>query len=219
MLLQRLPFASTAAGVMMALAFTVAPAYAARGGGGGGGGGHGGGGYHGGGGGYYGGGGYGGYGRGGYGGYGRGGYGYGDGFYGGLGLGYGLGYYGGGYDYPNYGTTYSGYFNPDVQYAQPTLNVSPSANYDGGAPEAGYSARPDGRAHIVVEVPNPDTQVFFDGDETRQKGSERAFVTPALLPGHTYHYTIEAKWMENGKQMNKTRTITVNPGGSATVVF
>jgi uncharacterized protein (TIGR03000 family) len=213
MFLQRLPFARTAAGVMIALAFTVAPAYAGHGGGGGGGHGGGGGGHGGGGGGYHGGGygGYGGYGRGGYGGYG----GYGRGFgYGGFGLGYGLGYYGGGYgydDYPSYGTTYSGYYNPDVQYAQPTLNVTPSVNYDQGAADA--------RAHITVQVPDPSAQVFFDGDATRQRGNERVFVTPPLAPGGNFHYTIEAKWMENGQEMSKTRTITVNPGGSATVIF
>ncbi len=217
MLMQRLPFARTAAGLMIALAFTVAPAYAGHGGGGGGGHGGGGGGHGGGGGGYHGGGGsY----------HGGGGYhdGYHDhdnfhgsfapGFFVGYGLGYGLGNYGGGYGYggyPSYGTTYSGYYNPDVQAVQPTLNVAPSANY--------YEGAGDHRAHITVQVPTADAQVFFDGTQTQQQGVDRVFVTPPLEPGVTFHYTIEAKWEENGKEMNKTRIITVNPGGSATVIF
>jgi uncharacterized protein (TIGR03000 family) len=215
---------------MIGLAFTIAPAYAAHGGGGGGGGGGHGGGGHGGGGGYHGGGGYGGgYGRGGYGGYGR-------GFgYGGIGIGIGLGDYGGyggyapGY-FSNYGdsypsndySTYSNYYNPPaVQYVGPNYGATPSLNYDESDPEAGYSlqGRRDTRAHVNVEVPDGDAQVFFDGDKTSQTGTERAFVTPALPPGQSYHYTIEARWMENGKQMKKSRTITVNPGGSATVIF
>jgi uncharacterized protein (TIGR03000 family) len=232
MFMQRLPFARTAAGLMIALAFTVVPAYAAHGGGGHGGGGHGGGGgYHGGGGGYHGGGGYGGYGRGGYGGYGGYGRGYDRGFgYGGFGLGFGLGDYGGyrgyapGY-YSGYGdgdySTYSNYYNPPVvQYAEPNFDAAPPVDYDESAPEAAYAqGRRDTRAHVNVEVPDGNAQVFFDGDKTSQTGTERAFVTPALPPGQSYHYTIEARWMENGKQMKKSRTITVNPGGSATVIF
>jgi uncharacterized protein (TIGR03000 family) len=129
-------------------------------------------------------------------------------------LGYGLGYYGGGYgydDYPSYDTTYSGYYNPDVTVVPPVLNVAPPVLNDQGTADA--------RAHITVDVPNPEAQVFFDGDPTRQRGAERVFVTPPLSPGGTFHYTIEARWMENGQEVSRTRTITVNPGGSANVVF
>jgi uncharacterized protein (TIGR03000 family) len=221
MFLQRLPFARTATGLMMALAFTVAPAYAAKGGSGN----HGGGGsYHGGGGSSYHGGGYngggyrggyngGGY-RGGYGGYG--GYGYGrGGYYGGYGYGSGIGLGIGIGAYPSYGySSYSNYYNPDVQYAQPSYSVTPSVGYTDT-----LSTQSDDRAHINVQVSDPNAEVFFDGGQTRQKGNDRTFVTPPLSAGQTYHYTIEARWMENGKQMEKTRTITVNPGGSATVIF
>ena len=70
-----------------------------------------------------------------------------------------------------------------------------------------------------MQLPNADAQVWFDGNATRQGGAERMFATPPLTPGRVYHYQIEAKWMENGVEMSKTRTITVKPGESATVVF
>jgi uncharacterized protein (TIGR03000 family) len=228
MFLQRFSIARTVAGALAVLAFTVAPAFADHGGGGGyrgGYGGYNGGGYRGGYGGYNGGGyrgGYGGYngggyrgGYGGYGGYGRGNYygGYSPGYFGNYGYGPGIGIGIGIGTYPSYGySTYSNYYNPpSVQYVEPTYRVTPSVNYDEGAT--------DDRAHIDVQVPDADAQVFFDGDQTSQKGTERSFVSPPLLTGHSYHYTIEARWMENGHQMKKTRTVTVNAGGSATVIF
>ncbi|HBI42924.1 MAG TPA: hypothetical protein DDY78_08715, partial [Planctomycetales bacterium] len=56
-----------------------------------------------------------------------------------------------------------------------------------------------------MQVPNADAQVFFDGDKTSQTGAERAFVSPPLEAGRSFHYTIEARWMEDGHQMKKTR--------------
>ena len=213
MFLQQSAIARTVIGALAVLAFTVAPAFAEKGRGG-----YNGGGYHGGyNGGYiggYNGGAYGGYFRGGdYDGY-RGGYGYNrGGYYGGYGYGRGIGIGIGAY--PSYGySTYSNYYNPSVQYVQPSYIVRPSV----GVTDT-VSTQSDGRAHIRVQVSDPNAEVLFDGDQTRQRGNDRTFVTPPLEPGQTFHYTIEARWMENGKQMDKTRTISVNAGGSATVVF
>ncbi len=228
--------------MMLILSLTMTPAFAAawrrqrrswrrraviRGGGGGG---HGGGGYHGGGGGGYisggggyigGGGGYGGY-HGGYSGYGgyHGGYGgYGRGYYGGYGRGFGVylggypgyyGDYGSGYDnYPSYGYTSSAaYYNPDLVppvLSSSSITVAPTS---------------DQTAHIRVEVPDPNAQVYFDGYATRQRGNERAFATPPPCSGADVPLHHRGKMDGgNGQEVSKTRTVTVNPGGSATVVF
>ena len=68
-------------------------------------------------------------------------------------------------------------------------------------------------------MPDPNAQVIFDGDETHQRGTERDFVSPPLTPNKTYTYSVQAKWMENGKPMDQTRTVTVTPNQTATVDF
>ncbi len=167
-----------------------------RGGGGGGGGGFRGGGvsrgYYGGGRGYY-------AGRGYYGGYGRG--------YGGWGWGYGLGvgldypYYGGNYydSYPNYGSTY---VVPTYDSVTPPIASVPAVQ----------------PARIVVNVPDPNATVLFDGAPTTTMGTVRNFDTPPLSQGD-YTYQITAKWMVNGKEVTKTQKIHVTPGAQAIVNF
>ena len=44
-------------------------------------------------------------------------------------------------------------------------------------------------------------------------------MTPPLDPGKTYHYSIQAKWMENGKAMDQSRIVTVTPNQTAVVDF
>ena len=148
--------------------------------------------------------------RGGWGGYngGWGGYNGGWGGYYGRGFGIGIGtapYYDNGYYGPNYVVTPS-----------PTVVVTPDVN----TTQSSYfaPAAPDDRAHIDVRVP-PDAQVFFDGSPTRQTGEERMFVSPPLDPGRTYNYNIEARWMDNGKMVDQTKTVTVGPGASPVVDF
>ncbi len=207
MFLKRHPIVLTAACAVAALLFAALPVVAGHGGGGGGhgggGGGHGGG-YHGGG--------FGGYGRG-FGGYGGGFGGYGYGGYGGYGYG-GYGY--GGYPSYDYG---SDDYSPNVIYPQPYTTVAPS--YDTSVSQAAYAepAAPDNRARVEVRVPDANAQVFFDGDQTRQTGMERDFVSPPLTPNKTYTYNVEVKWMENGKPMDQTRNVTVTPNQTATVDF
>jgi uncharacterized protein (TIGR03000 family) len=75
-----------------------------------------------------------------------------------------------------------------------------------------------GQAFIMVRVSAPDTQVWFDDHRTQQNGMERFFETPPLQSG-TYSYQIRAKWRENGKDMDKTRTVRVRPGQRVMVDF
>jgi uncharacterized protein (TIGR03000 family) len=192
---------------------------------------------------YYGG--YSGYGGGYYGGYRgyRGGYGeggYRGGYYrGGLGLSIGaLPYYTSSYYYtsPYYYTApyYSSYnYTPPVVNYSPNYYVTPPATTTLVTPsalpsaddvsQAGYAepiqAPTDARSHVEVVLPSADAEVLFNGNLTRQKGVDREFVSPPLTPGQTYHYTVEAHWMENGRQVAETRTVTVGAGQTATVDF
>jgi uncharacterized protein (TIGR03000 family) len=199
---------------LAALAWTAAPALAQRGGRGGRGGGGGvarGGGYRGG---------Y-GYGRGGYGygGYGRGGY-YGWGGYGWGGIypyyGYGYGY--GGYPYDglsaySYYPNYYGYGNGTPTYLYPNAPVTIDTRAS-----AYYAPPTDNSAMIHLRVPDNAT-VWVDGDRTQQTGSDRNFSTPSLTPGKTFEYQIKARWMEDGKPVEKTRTVDVRANQTSNVDF
>ena len=83
-----------------------------------------------------------------------------------------------------------------------------------------YTPAPvDDSAHVNVMVPSPDAQVLFNGSLTQQTGTDREFVSPSLTPGQTYHYTIEARWNENGRVVDQTRSVPVTAGQTATVDF
>jgi uncharacterized protein (TIGR03000 family) len=188
-------------------------------GGGGGGGGHGGGGgsYHGGGGGsyYHGGGSYyhgGGYDRGGY--YGR------SGFYGGIGVGIYAPYYG--YSYPYYAPSYapSIYVAPSY-YEPPTTAYIPPTSLETRPPirPVGIDPQTLGNAALVeVSVP-PNAEVWFDDLKTKQSGDTRTFRSPELEPGKTYLYDVKAKWVENGDEVTRTRTVRVQAGRAVQVDF
>jgi uncharacterized protein (TIGR03000 family) len=139
------------------------------------------------------------YGPGGYGGYGYGGYGYGgygmQPMYGqGLMPGYVLG--------PNGITnTISGYFSPGQQLG------------------AGLGLGVDSRSALIeVRVP-PNARVSFDGDGTTQTGTDRLFSSPPLSSGQAYHYTVKARWEQNGRQVERTRRVEVRAGQRSQVDF
>jgi uncharacterized protein (TIGR03000 family) len=131
----------------------------------------------------------------------------------------------GGYDRSFSNPSYGYYSSPDVQYGTPsyyytpsTTVVTPSATYDPNVSQAGFT-QPDDRARIEVRVPTTDAQIMFDGDKTQQQGMDREFVSPPLTPGKSFTYSIEARWMENGRQVNQKRSVTVGAGQNATVDF
>lgn len=67
------------------------------------------------------------------------------------------------------------------------------------------------RAHIAVRVPANAT-VTIDTLPTKQAGSERLYVTPALTPGQTFTYQLEATWTENGEKKQAVLQATVRAG-------
>jgi uncharacterized protein (TIGR03000 family) len=164
---------------------------------------------------------YGGY-RGGY--YNRGYSGYGRGYYGrggwygwpGVGLYVGGPYYGG-YGYPysygssyTYAPTYTAPYYPPVEAG----GIAPSSYESSYTPSMETNV-----AQVRVFVPRPDTQVWMQGERMQPTGTERWFASPPLQPGKTYTYTIRASWIANGKQVNRTKEVTVQAGQEATVRF
>jgi uncharacterized protein (TIGR03000 family) len=87
-----------------------------------------------------------------------------------------------------------------------------------GAPVAQSGNVDRAKAEITVLVP-ADAEVFFDGDPTIQKGTERLFTTPPLEVGKKYHYDLLARWKQGGKTVEQTRKVEVSGGARVRVDF
>jgi len=72
---------------------------------------------------------------------------------------------------------------------------------------------------FTVRVPNANAEVWFDNHKTQQRGMERSFTSENLTPKYDYTYHIRAKWMENGRPVERTRDITVRAGQQQVVDF
>jgi uncharacterized protein (TIGR03000 family) len=122
----------------------------------------------------------------------------------------------GGYTYPNSAAT-------DFYYNTPSMGSSYGAGYpyDMGSSYA-YGARAGGTrdaAVLNVRLPDANAEVFVDGKATRQRGTWREFESPPLDPAKSYSYEVRAVWTENGKQVERTKTVPVKANGVATVDF
>jgi uncharacterized protein (TIGR03000 family) len=126
------------------------------------------------------------------------------------GSGYGQGYYGGGYG--GYGPGYM----PGYAYSPNAVTDTTSFYYQPGTQMA--AAVDPNAAVIEVRVP-PNAQVSFDGDATAQTGPNRLFSSPSLDRGQAYHYTVKARWTQNGQPVERTRRVEVRAGQSTIVDF
>ena len=76
----------------------------------------------------------------------------------------------------------------------------------------------EGRARITVRVPTAATQLWVNGQPTRQQGRERLFITPPLEPG-TYRYRFRVSWLADRTPRSATQTVTFRPDASLVVDF
>ena len=58
-------------------------------------------------------------------------------------------------------------------------------------------------------IVSANAEVFFDGNPTTQKGTERLFFTPPLTVGKQFHYNVLVRWKDNGKTVEQTRKVNV----------
>src|SRR5262245_15322176 len=101
------------------------------------------------------------------------------------------------------------YYSQPFYYSQPSYYYDPGATY---APSYAAPAAPVGAASITVNVPDPNAQVWFNGQMTRQGGTQRVFNTPSLESGYSYTYTIRAAWTQNGQPYSREQNVSVRPG-------
>jgi uncharacterized protein (TIGR03000 family) len=162
------------------------------------------------------------------------------GYYG-SGWGYDRGYY------PSYGYSNYGYYNPGLSLnwnSYPAYSGYPMYSSDYSYPSySGYYGNPGfygsqgmrlgspdyqygslsedmkNRAFLNVRLPSPDAEVWVEGDKTRSTGQFREFMSPPLDPDKKYSYEIKARWMENGKEVTRTKKVSVRPNAPTMVDF
>jgi uncharacterized protein (TIGR03000 family) len=71
---------------------------------------------------------------------------------------------------------------------------------------------------INVVVP-ANAEIRFNGARTSQTGSNRRFFSPPIAAGSNYFYVVEASWMENGRQVTRSRRVAVRAGDVLTLTF
>lgn len=119
--------------------------------------------------------------------------------------GYPVGYHISGYAA---GTYYA--FGPDY-YPYPVAQMAPLTE----TRKSFYPA--PGQAAATIRVLVPDAEVWFDTTMTKQRGRERVFQSPPLESSGTY--TVKARWLENGRQVEQERRVQVQPGQAVAVAF
>ncbi len=123
-------------------------------------------------------------------------------------------------------------FNAPVNSPNPSVNVAvtptgqtyqsfyPPVQENSSAPKqtanAGNTSLP---ADVVVKVPHPDAEVWFQGIKTKQTGLVRSYLSPPLKPGKKYRYNMKVRWQENGQALEKTRTFLVQAGQQVGIDF
>ena len=148
-------------------------------------------------------------------------------------IGVGLGGWGGwGYPWGSYGGYYGDYYpgayggytgdytEPvSAQYPYPSVPdasiYSPLATAPVGPPAPLVQ---DNAVYIRVQVP-PDAEVWVEGQKMTQQGPVRFFDSPPVTPGRAYVYHIQARWKEDGHDVDEVREVTVYAGSRVGVDF
>jgi uncharacterized protein (TIGR03000 family) len=112
------------------------------------------------------------------------------------------------YSYPSYGYSYSA---PVVVRA--TTPAVPAQSYTYIDHRDGDNV---GRLHVHVPA---SAKVWVDGEATKQKGSDRDFMTPPLRPEQEFTYTIKAQWNQDGRNMERTRQVRLRANDTASIDF
>jgi uncharacterized protein (TIGR03000 family) len=113
-----------------------------------------------------------------------------------------------------FGRTSPGYYSTPAPMAgttttQPT-QPGRTSFYAGGAPNN----------TVVLNIRLPaDAELRIEGQKMALGGPTRQVFSPPLDPNREYTYDLQAKWLENGKEVSKTRTVTFKPGKALDVNF
>jgi uncharacterized protein (TIGR03000 family) len=139
------------------------------------------------------------------------------GYYGGLGygLGYGLGWGGyGGYGGSPY-SFYPGYYYSGMGLGMGTLMPGYGAPplVGAGGSGMGTQANVNSRfpAQLTIEFP-ASPSVTVNGQPISTSGPTQTLTSPALRPGQTYTFNVQARWSADGQEYEWNRRVTVAAG-------
>jgi uncharacterized protein (TIGR03000 family) len=76
----------------------------------------------------------------------------------------------------------------------------------------------DTTATIIINLP-ADARLMVDGNATTSTTEVRTLVTPELVEGATYVYTVQAQVTREGRVMTQTQEVTVRGGETSNVLF
>jgi uncharacterized protein (TIGR03000 family) len=80
------------------------------------------------------------------------------------------------------------------------------------APSVGSAAKPAGATAVLKVQVAADARLYINGQLMRTTSAERSFDTPVLERGKTYHYTLRAEAVRDGKTLSETKKVAVRAG-------
>jgi len=129
-------------------------------------------------------------------------------------------YYWYGYNWPYPGYFLSRYYVPPTLPRDGATPEKPSGSSDRSSSYSyGATVETTNTARVIVLVPDADATVLVEGKATQQKGTRRQFKSPPLDPSQRYEYEVRARWTENGKTVEQTRTVRLRADDAVTVDF
>jgi uncharacterized protein (TIGR03000 family) len=106
-------------------------------------------------------------------------------------------------------------YQPDLGIYVNSRPVYPAASR---TPSAESALPPVDVAELNIVLPAAGT-VSFGRFQSDQESGSHLYQSPSLSPGDTYSYKIQAKWSENGREMNRTKTVKFRAGERLQVDF
>jgi uncharacterized protein (TIGR03000 family) len=98
-------------------------------------------------------------------------------------------------------------------------NMMPNQSIPFGPPPQSYESQtPTDQATIIVTLP-VDARLYVDGTLMTLTGAVRTFRAPNLQPNLKYTYTIRMEVERNGKKLEDSKTVELQPGKTTQVVF
>lgn len=121
--------------------------------------------------------------------------------------------------------------SPSGVIVSPGSDDLPGGYYDNGGgseptPDDGFGAQDDddsaymirGKAILSLDVPE-DAKVFINDKLTQTEGTRRSYVSRNLIRGEEYRYRVKVVSETNGKEVVKSRVVTMRGGESNQLAF
>jgi uncharacterized protein (TIGR03000 family) len=131
-------------------------------------------------------------------------------------------YYGAVSPYYGYAPSYSYSPNSYEYVAPPVVAYNPPSAV---AQSNSYAPLPVAPAEVapnacLIDVRLPaEAELWFEGDRVNEAGALRRFVSPALEPGKVCTYAVRARWVQDGRPIDRVQAVQVQAGGRVTVDF